>query len=110
MSNTDFFLSNHIKKSKAKKICSSSPNTSFETLISESKSASWTELTDLDEKGDKTLTKELYLSVQQLFFQDNNEINNYRITCFIQTKNAELLLATNRGQIGILERNDTETK
>ena len=84
---------------------SSSPNISFETLVSDSKpSVTWSELTDFE---DKSLTKELYLSAQQFFFH-SNELLRYKLNCILKTNNDQLLVATNRGQIGILNRDNLD--
>ena len=88
-----------------KKMLSSSPNISFDTLVSESKpSIVWSELTDFEEKS---LNKELYLSAQQFYFH-SNDLLNYKIKCFLKTNNDQLLVATNRGQIGILNRDNLD--
>ena len=102
MSQSEFEPMKRCKKSR-KKMYSSSPNASFNSVISEPKTANaWHELNVAENKQNKSLTKELYLNAQQFFFSTNDDQTNFKLTCFIETKAASLLIATDHGQIGIL--------
>ena len=97
---------------KARKIIySSSPNTSFNSVVSEPKPANtWNEFNTSENKENKSLTKELYLNAQQFFFNTTDYQSNFKLSCFLETKNASLLIATDHGQIGILDRAEKEAK
>ena len=102
MSQSEYQPITRSRKSR-KKIYSSSPNTSFNSMISEPKPANaWHELNVSETKQNKSLTKELYLNAHQFFFSTNDDQTNFKLKCFIETKSLSLLIATDHGQIGIL--------
>lgn len=92
-----------------KKPYASTPKSIQDTQVSEARPVSL-----LNESSDKPVfTNDLYLCAQQFFFHDepNEQVKiENRLISIKQTRNSELIIATDHGQIGILERNGFKAK
>ena len=97
-----------IRQKPRRKTYSSTPKSNCDSIISEPQPV--TLVNDFDKP---VITTDLYLYAQQFFFHDEPnsdvKIENKLIT-IKQTNNSELIIATDHGQIGILERNQPEAK